>query len=384
MDRTSADRTWVARTAALLHHSWQPLLLALAAAFALAALEPHAAQASVPRNATVSKAAMKFGISYGNTLPWLGAQGLAAELNDAKSLGMKWIRLDLDWSDVQPTSAAGYHWSYFDRVVNAARARGLSLLPVLTYTPAWARPAGATNKMWAPAKPAQFAAFAAAAVRRYAPKGIHTWEIWNEPNTTAFWQPQPNAAAYVKLLRPTVAAMRKRDPHAFIVSGGLAPDARGFLSSMCALGANRLVNAIGYHPYSFPLTPQNPATWNAWRQISATKPSLRSILAAHGTPGRPIWGTEYGAPTNGPGTEATAQGWPQGTFPDHVSEAFQATLATDSVAAAVKTPGLRALFWFTDRDAGTDQNTPEDFFGLRKADGTPKPVYAALRNAIRR
>ncbi len=331
-----------------------------------------------------------FGIAYGNTLPWLDADDLAAVLNDASALGVGWIRLDLDWSDIQPTSAATYDWSDFDRVVQAARARGLSLLPVLIGTPAWARPAGATNEMWAPADPAQFAAFAAAAARRYAPLGIHTWEIWNEPNATAFWRPQPSAAAYMKLLSPTAAAIRAADPTAFIVSGGLAPEATGyvsgsslqFLAAMCALGANRLVDAIGYHPYSFPVTPQDPVTWNPWAQIATTGTSLRSILAQYGTPGLPIWATEYGAPTDGPGTEATAQGWPQGTDPDHASEAFQATLATDSVAAAVATPGLRALFWYTDRDAGTDPSTTEDFFGLRRADGSAKPAFAALEAAI--
>ncbi len=359
------------------------VLATIAVLAGLAGLWSPAAQASSARSATVSKAAMKFGISYGNVLPWLGTHDLAAELNDARALGMKWVRVDLEWSDVQPDGAATYQWSQFDRVVSAARARGLSLLPVLTCTPSWARVAGAPSKLWAPASPARFASFAAAAVRRYAPKGIHTWEIWNEPNTVAFWGAHPSAKAYVALLRPTVAAMRKRDPKVFIVSGGLAPDARGFLAAMCALGANRLVDAIGYHPYSFPLTPQDPVSWNAWRQIAATRPSVRSILAAHGTPGLPIWATEYGAPTDGPGTEATAQGWPQGTDPDHASEAFQATLAADSVAAAPRTAGLRALFWYTDRDAGTDPSTTEDFFGLRRADGSAKPAFAALERAIK-
>jgi hypothetical protein len=67
---------------------------------------------------------------------------------------------------------------------------------------------------------------------------------------------------------------------------------------------------------------------------------------------------------------------------DHAKEAFQAELATDSVQAALDTTGVGALFWYTDRDLGTDPSTTENFFGLRRADGTPKPAYYALQSAI--
>ena len=333
---------------------------------------------------------LDLGISYGDTLMWLNDQDMATELNDATTLGVGWIRLDLEWNDIQPDNASSYDWSDFDRVVHAAQARGLSLLPIITYTPSWARPAGAKSNAWAPADPSQFAAFAAAAVQRYAPQGVHTWEIWNEPNNSMFWAPSPDAQAYVELLGLTVAAMRRCDPRVFIVSGGLAPEPTGdgnisqvqFLTSMCALGANHLVDAIGYHPYSFPRTPQDPSAWNPWAQIATTTSSFHTILAKYGTPSLPIWVTEYGAPTDGPGVEATVGGWPPNSHPDHVDEAFQAVLATDSVEAAVDTPGVRALFWYTDKDSGTDPSNPENFFGLRRADGAPKPAFLALQSAI--
>lgn len=333
----------------------------------------------------------KFGMSFGDTLVWMNAQDLAAALDDVKALGMGWVRLDLDWSEVQPDGPASYQWTNFDRVVNAARSRGLSVLPTIAYTPAWARPAGATSAQWAPADPSQFADFAAAAVRRYAPLGVHTWEIWNEPNITGFWAPRPDPTAYVRLISLAAAAMRAADPQAFIVSGGLAPSPSDgqnisqldFLAAMCSLGANRLVDAIGYHPYSFPVAPQNPAAWNPWPQIAATNPSLRSILAKFGTPSLPIWATEYGAPTGGPGTEATAEGYgPSASGSYYVDEDFQAQLATDSVQAALNTSGVEALFWYTDKDSGTDPSTSEHFFGLRRADGTPKPAFYALQSAI--
>src|SRR6202043_251802 len=104
-----------------------------------------------------------------------------------------------------------------------ARSRNLTLLPILAYTPPWARPPGCATPKWAPADPNAFATFAAAAASRYAPMGIHTWEIWNEPNIVGFWQPTPNVTQYVNLLKATSKAIKAVDPQSFIVSGGLAP-----------------------------------------------------------------------------------------------------------------------------------------------------------------
>jgi len=67
-----------------------------------------------------------------------------------------------------------------------------------------------------------------------------------------------------------------------------------------------------------------------------------------------------------------------------VDEAFQTILAADSVEAALNTPGVHAMFWYTDKDSGTDPSTYENFFGLRRADGTPKPAFYALQSAISR
>lgn len=337
--------------------------------------------------------AVRFGISCGDRLVWLSSKQLAAQLDDAARLGVTWIRLDLNWFDIQPENASSYRWTNFDRVVRAARSRGLSLLAIISYTPPWARPLGATNSdSWAPADPAQFAAFAAKAVRRYAPRGIHTWEIWNEPNSETFWKPHPDPNSYVRLLRLTTKAMREADPGVFIVSGGLAQAktdashiaALEYFNDMCRLGANRLVDAVGDHPYSFPLTPLEGSPWNLWGQMTTTHPSFRSILKQYGTPDLPIWATEYGVPTNGPGKAATTAGWDSQHLPDHATEAYQAVLAVDSVKAAMRTPHLGALFWYTNVDRGTDTNDKKNFFGLRRFDRRPKPAYYALRRAINR
>ena len=76
-----------------------------------------------------------------------------------------------------------------------------------------------SDVLCAPADPGPFAQFAGAAAARYAPLGVHDWEIWNEPNG-AFWLPAPNPAAYVAWLR-VMPAIKAADPEATVISGGL-------------------------------------------------------------------------------------------------------------------------------------------------------------------
>ena len=172
------------------------------------------------------------------------------------------------------------------------------------------------------------------------------------------------------------------------MSGGLAPAATAdgnisqlqFLASMCALGANHLVDAIGYHPYSYPVTPQNPVQWNAWAQIATTSPSFRTILAQYGTPNKPIWATEYGAPTGGPGAEATAQGMGPVHPPLPCGRGIPGDPRHRLRRSGAGTPGVRALFCYTNKDSGPTRHHREL---LRPATGGRHAEAGFLRPAER-
>jgi hypothetical protein len=333
---------------------------------------------------------LEAGISYGDVLRSFSSARLAAALNDAVYTGATWVRVDLAWDDVEQTQGQ-YSWAGFDRIAEAARARHLSVLALLSYTPSFARPGGCDSDKCGPADPAAFASFAAAAARRYAPMGVHTWEIWNEPNSDRFWQPAPDPGRYAELVRLTVAAIRSVQPRATVVLGSLAAGkltgvgipALEFLQRLCAAGVNRLVNAIGWHPYSYPELPSSADPHNPWNFISTDSPSFESILAQAGTPHLPVWITEYGAPTSGPGRPADGPKHPPGIFPAYVTQAFQARLTRVAVATAEADPSIAAFFWFTDEDSLGPADIRGDYFGLRRVDGTPKPALAALRQAVR-
>jgi polysaccharide biosynthesis protein PslG len=337
---------------------------------------------------TARTASLHAGIAYGDELTFMRQPALNAALNDAKAVGAHWVRADLSWADVQRSSPDAYDWSGFDRIVAGANARGLRVLPVLAYTPAWARPSGCDSQSCRPASDAAFARFASAAVDRYAPRGVHTWEIWNEPNSSGFWQPAPSAGDYATLLRATVHAIRDLDDEAFIVSGGLAAVSTrngdiaqiDFLRRLSALGGNKLVNAIGYHPYTYPLLPSLVASFHTpWDRIDRAPVSLRSVLQRYGTPDLPFWLTEYGAPTGGPGSGSSGA---QNSSTTHVTETRQAQILVDAVNTAWRDENIQGLFIYEDKDAGGSRATNENFYGIRRANGAKKPAFLALRKAL--
>ncbi len=333
---------------------------------------------------------MPVGISVADRLTGLNAEELNAQLNDMVSLGFTWVRLDFDWSWME-RDRGNVDWVKLDRVVDAARAHGLSLLPILAYTPVWARSDGCeSSPRCHPKDPAAFAAFAAAAAARYAPKGVHAWEIWNEENMRGTWLPEAEPEQYKVLLEQAYAAIKHVDPSAIVITGGLGPIASGdgnlspldYLTELYAAGAQGHFDAVGFHPYSFPVLPDHEAPWNAWQQMAATERSARSIMQDNGDGGKKIWITEYGAPTGGPGRAASYDTEYAGSAPDHVTEDLQAKMIAQAVREARTDPWVGALFIYTYHDPSADTSTVENFFGIVRYDGTHKPAYDALHSLL--
>jgi hypothetical protein len=353
-----------------------------------------------PQAAAAVTAPLRLGVAYGDDLTWSNDRGLNSALNHASRLGIDWIRVDLSWADIQWDGPDQYLWNRFDRVVAAARSHHLQVLATIAYTPPWARQPGCSTPSCPPADPARFADFARLAAARYAPLGVHQWEVWNEPNGGGFWIPRADPAAFTKLLVTTAAAIKGVDPKATIVLGGLAAlrdtaaddDPVAFLTEVARRGGTKVVDAVGFHPYTYPYRASFRAPWRtAWDLMlppgsppppAGSPRDLRTVLRAYQTPDLPIWITEYGAPTGGP--NAPADGSPESIGPGttHVTQAWQATLAADAVHTAAVDPEVQALMWYSDRDRSTDAQSNENFYGLRNRDGSRKPAFYAYRQAI--
>ena len=294
-----------------------------------------------------------------------------------KAIGITSVRLDANWDWVQYGGPQMFDWTQLDQAVKSVCAAGMSVDLIIDGCPPWAALAGTSGDASPqPASSAQYATWAAEVAARYAPRGVGTFEIWNEPNNASFWQPKPNPAAYTAGLVAAYAAIKSVDPAAFVISGGLAPEVTDgtnispidFLEAMYANGAKGSFDALGYHPYSYPALPKTYEYWSGWSQMAQTNPSIRSVMTSNGDSTKQIWITEVGAPSAGP---------------DGVGQAAQAAALTQAIAEAKATAWIGALYIYSWQDDGTNQSTDQDWFGLMTAGGSPKPAYTAVAAALK-
>ncbi len=90
-------------------------------------------------------------------------------------------------------------------------------------------------------------------------KDIFHWEIWNEENTRRFWIRSPNVKEYIELLRLSKERIKKNNPGAKIVFGGIAGNDRyfsipgykyGFFKKCMENEASDIFDVANFHPYT--------------------------------------------------------------------------------------------------------------------------------------
>ena len=192
--------------------------------------------------------------------------------------GVETIRTMMPWGALAPTPGGGFQWGPTDEVVARAAEQRLEVLPFLISTPRWlARDfrvlpvdSGRQRRAWAE--------FVRAAVERYGSRGefwiehgpgsarplpkipIRAWQIWNEENFFYFAKPA-SPTRYARLLKISHQAVRRADPRAEVVIGGLfgdprqrpprAMDAVDFLDRLYAVpGAKASFDGVALHPYA--------------------------------------------------------------------------------------------------------------------------------------
>lgn len=140
--------------------------------------------------------------------------------NSVAEAGLGWVRVDFNWTDIQPKSASDFDWNTADKVVDYAKKNNLKIFATLAYTPPWARSEGCGEKACPPASKESWRQFVSAVVDRYK-SDIHHWGMWNEPNLPSFWQ--GGRESYVnKILKPGSEEVKKIDSTALVIAPDLA------------------------------------------------------------------------------------------------------------------------------------------------------------------
>jgi hypothetical protein len=257
-------------------------------------------ESAPPPPAPVPPALPDVGVAAGADLQTWTLPNVERELGDYTTLHAHWIRHDFAWDAIEHQRGV-FSWTGFDRWVAAARSRSVNVIATLTYTPPWAN-GGSTDHRLQPSSPEQFGSFAGEVAGRYATQGLHTYEIWNEPNI-GYWQPKPDPASYAKVLCSAYREIHAADPQATVLTGGTSPAAdsatsyspQTWLSDLYANGAGSCFDAVAHHPYvDSSSTPGSLG--NAWNLMYSAYPSsnLRAIMAAHGDAAKRVWATEVG------------------------------------------------------------------------------------------
>lgn len=298
----------------------------------------------------------------GTTTPVSGIVGISEpRAADSKLIalvgatGVDWVRAEISWKAVQPVKGAPYNWADYDRMISGYRTKGVNVAAILTYPPMDGR--------WASwAELAQdFYNFASAAVTRYAPAGVHYWEMFNEPNLPGYgWLDASQDAAthlptYGLLLGAGNLAVRNHDPAGVVILGGIASDQhRGLpiettMNTLYTLGAKNCFDVFAFHPYGYQA------------QFPAARARVDAVLAAHGDTGKPVWFNEYG-------------------WTDYAAMDMRRNPTADTnpmLKAFSQRNSADALFWFSGADYSSKLGTPT--FGLANYYLIRRPSFNTFR-----
>lgn len=209
------------------------------------------------------------------------------------NLGVKWARCQTGWNRCEPAEGE-YSFGWLDEVVNSLLQIGIQPWFNLGYG----------NKLYTPAKPDDMSVGWAPvfddapreAWLRFVDKlaehfsdRVSYWEIWNEPNISAFWKPnRPNAADYVEMVKITAPVIRRHVTNAVIVGGAYARMPREYIQACLDAGMADHIDRLSYHPY-------RPAPEENYEEDVT---GLREMLAACNKKVR-LWQGENGCPSQG-------------------------------------------------------------------------------------
>ena len=133
------------------------------------------------------------------------------------------------------------------RLFTEARSRGISILPILGFSPTWAvtAPPGASpreKRMLLPHLDVW-----SSLVRQYvAAHAFKAVEVWNEPDGSAPLG-YPKHQAYARLLNATYDAVKSVDPDIMVVGCSTQGEGTGWPESVLKAGGR--MDAISFHPY---------------------------------------------------------------------------------------------------------------------------------------
>jgi len=275
-------------------------------------------------------------------------------------LGVGWCRAGagataFDWRRMAPTRRALNFTGAERELESWLEPHGIRQVALLGYTPGWASSApeeAQERHAFPPADLRDWSDYVERTARHFAGR-VAYHEVWNEEDI-GFWKGTCND--YCDLLKSGYLAVKRGNPDAKVVFGGLAGVNLPFLRECYEHGIRGYYDVMAVHPYQWGDTFNDE--WFC-RQIR----DLRELMQEHGDD-KEIFLTEFG--------------WESRGTPE--SEDIQARLLMQAIVTGLvlrEEARVEAVFPFTVRDWGGPG------YGFIRHDDTRKPCWNAYAVLIR-
>ncbi|MBS1371961.1 MAG: hypothetical protein HPZ91_18600 [Lentisphaeria bacterium] len=200
------------------------------------------------------------------------------ELAGMADSGIRLVRTDLDWSQVEPEPGK-WDFSRWDALVDEAGRHRVGIIAIL---------GGELHK---PVRPPYrnmdaFLRYVSESVKRYKGK-IACYEVINEADCDRPWGEAPDPEHYAELLKKTYETVKRIDPQAKVLFSGVSfvRNPFPFLEKAFAAGAGDACDAVNFHPYQWKYVPE--------AQLRNKITELRALMKKYNID-KPVWVTEIG------------------------------------------------------------------------------------------
>lgn len=331
------------------------------------------------------------GVVSDETFASLGSGSGSAYLDSIKNAGVGLLRQKFDWDFLTfGNGPTNINWSYLDRFMTATAQAGITIMPVLFDPPAsmtTAPAAGAQRGNYPPRDLGAIGDFGAMLAAHYGTNGsfwaenpqlprhpITAWQIWNEPSLPVYWQPKPNAAAYVQMLRLASQKIKAVDPNAEIITAGL-PDSRikgsvpllRYIKQMYRAGAAGAFDTLAVNGYA-----------PTGRGVAKLIAHIRRVVNHYGGAKTSLRVSEFGWADRGPEH-------PRGRFTVGKKQGPYTYQAIRGLWKARKRLKLRGIVYYDWRDQPVYAGG-KNFWGLHTGlltlNGKPKPALRWFKKAV--
>jgi polysaccharide biosynthesis protein PslG len=349
----------------------------------------------------------------------------ASMLDHAQALGVKWIKIQIQWKQLEP-EPGNFTPLYMAHVLHVQRAslRGFRTMISIAKAPAWARPAGSADGP--PSDPSALASFVRRMVTDIKPEFLDAVEIWNEPNLIREWTGVTMSggeymryfdASYNAILdvQKAMPSALKPNHRVTVITAGPAPvitfpdgttvDDRQWIRQLYAAGLGSYGDdvALGVHPYAWGNPPESmccaasPGVFGWYEHPSFylrnTLQDYRAIVLENGDDARKMWITEFGYATydglrrsdGSAGSVSAGSEWQ-----NQINQQQQAEYLLRALNLLQQPPYYDYLgptmVWnlnFATLPDFVDSGREEAGFSLLDNAGRPRPVYSKLAGAAK-